>query len=85
MPLTEHSALLSVATPINIITEQILLTEQETYIKKKSNLNLANSLAQKEYDLKVKHEIQHELHAIELFLRTILLNRLSIYTILLMR
>lgn len=27
--LTEHSALLSVATPINIITEQILLTEQE--------------------------------------------------------
>ena len=29
MPLTEHSALLSVATPINIITEQILLTEQE--------------------------------------------------------
>lgn len=56
-----------------------------TYIKKKSNLNLAKSLAQKEYDLKVKHEIQHELHAIELFLRTILLNRLSIYTILLMR
>ena len=40
-----------------------------TYIKKKSNLNLAKSLAQKEYDLKVKHEIQHELHAIETFLK----------------
>ena len=31
-----------------------------TYIKKKSNLNLAKSLA---------HEIQHELHAIETFLK----------------
>ena len=40
-----------------------------TYIKKKSNLNLAKDLAQKEYDLKVKHEIQHELHAIETFLK----------------
>ena len=42
-----------------------------TYIKKKSNLNLAKSLAQKEYDLKVKHEIQHELHAIETFLKNL--------------
>lgn len=40
-----------------------------TYIKKKSNLNLAKNLAQKDYDLKVKHEIQHELHAIETFLK----------------
>lgn len=39
------------------------------YIKKKSNLNLAKNLAQKDYDLKVKHEIQHELHAIETFLK----------------
>lgn len=40
-----------------------------TYIKKKSNLNLAMNLAQKDYDLRVKHEIQHELHAIETFLK----------------
>ena len=40
-----------------------------TYIKKKSNLNLAKNLAQKEYDLRIKSEIQHELHAIETFLK----------------
>lgn len=40
-----------------------------TYIKKKSNLNLARNLAQKEYDLRIKSEIQHELHAIEIFLK----------------
>lgn len=40
-----------------------------TYIKKKSNLNLAKNLSQKDYDLKVKNEIQHELHAIETFLK----------------
>lgn len=40
-----------------------------TYIKKKKNMTLAKDLAQKEYDLKIKGEIQQELHAIETFLK----------------
>lgn len=56
-----------------------------TYIKKKSNLNLAKSLAQKEYDSKSSMKSNMNFMLLKLFLRTILLNRLNIYTILLMR